>query len=83
MRMTYSSCCVGSNRHCPCGTRAGCFGSAVHPDVVVFVAVAGGSVPVAASVVGHICSLGFVVDFVNQLEKCERRRDFKGNDEIT
>lgn len=65
MRMTYSSCCVGSNRHRPCRTRAGCFGSAVHPDVVVFVAVAGGSVPVAASVVGHICSLDFGVDFVN------------------
>lgn len=38
----------------PCGTGRRTLGPALHPDVMVFVAIARVAVPVATSVVGHI-----------------------------
>ena len=43
------------NGHRPGSAATGSFGTAVHPDIELLVAVTGGSVPVAAGiVVGHV-----------------------------
>lgn len=56
----YSASSLGSHHfrcQSPCSTAGGTHGAAVCPDVVVFIAIAGGAVPVAfgviCDIVGH------------------------------
>ena len=54
---TYTSgVCNHLWRQCPCGSLLSrSLGTALHPDIALFMAVAGGAVPVASSVVvGHV-----------------------------
>jgi hypothetical protein len=54
--MTYPSSIW--NRHSPGSAATGTLGTAIHPDIEVLVAVAGGSVPVAAGIV--VRHIGYV-----------------------